>query len=65
LEAEMMDEGPRYNESAKAAADIVNLYMNSNDPPAVKFAKILYRIKDAMDDAEREMAQFRMFVSRN
>jgi hypothetical protein len=61
----MTGEGPRYEHSAAAAQDIVNLYMSNNDPPAIRFAKILYRIKDAMDEAFRETAEHRNFISRN
>ena len=62
---DVLNEGPRYNHAAKASADIINLYLNSDDPAPVKFAKILYRIKDAMDKAESELAEMRDIVSRN
>jgi hypothetical protein len=65
LEETMTDEGPRYNQSAKAAQDIMNLYLNNADSPAIRYAKILYRIKEAMEEAERELAEMRLIISRN
>jgi hypothetical protein len=61
----MTNEGPRYNHSAKAASDIYNLYIHSDDQPAVKYGNILFRILQAMNDAERELAELRSIVSRN
>lgn len=60
-----MNEGPRYNHAAKTTATIINLHSTSDDPPAVKYAKILYLILDAMYEAERELAEMRLIVSRN
>jgi hypothetical protein len=61
----MTNEGPRYHHSAKAAADIINLHTNSDEPPALRYSKILYRVLQAMNDAERELAELRSIVSRN
>jgi hypothetical protein len=60
-----MNEGPRYNHAAKTAATIINLHSTSDDPPAVKFAKILFLILEAMEEAERESSEMRLIVSRN
>jgi hypothetical protein len=61
----MTNEGPRYDHSAKAASDISNVYIHSDDPPAITYGNILYRILQAMNDAERELAELRRIVSRN
>ena len=61
----MTNEGPRYDHAARTAAAIVNLHGTSDDPPAVKFAKILFLILSAMDEAERELSEMRHIVSRN
>jgi len=61
----MLDEGPRYNHAAKTAEAIVNLHRTSDDPPAVRFAKILFLILDAMYEAERELAENRQASPRS
>jgi hypothetical protein len=62
---DLSDEGPRYQQSVKAALDIMNLLMNTEKSPAITLSKIIYRIMDAMDEAELEMARMRVFISRN
>lgn len=57
----MLDEGPRYNHAAKTASAIVNLPATRDEPPAVRFAKILFLILEAMDEAERELAEMRAY----
>ncbi len=51
------NEGPRYSRAAETTATIINLHVQSDDPPAIKYAKILYLVLDAMYEAEREIAQ--------
>jgi hypothetical protein len=64
-ERQMIDEGARYNHSLRAAMHIQNVIMNSKDDPASKFARTVYTILQAMDDAEAELAELRLIVSRN
>jgi len=61
----MSNEGPRYARAAETAATIINLHVKSDDEPAVRFAKILHLILDAMYEAERELAEMRDIVSMN
>ncbi len=61
----MHGEGPRFEQSAHAARDIVNLYIKQSENSVVLYSKILYRILDAIYAAEREMAELREVVSRN
>jgi hypothetical protein len=62
---DLSDEGPRYRHSVKAALDIMNLLTNRDTSHAIVLSKIIYRIKDAMDEAERELADMRVIISRN
>jgi hypothetical protein len=55
----MLNEGPRYHHAAKTAAAIINLHATRDEPPAVRFATILFLILEAMDAAERELAEMR------
>jgi len=61
----MTNEGPRYARAAEAAATIINLHIHSDDPPALKFGKILFCILDAMYEAEHDLAEMRHIISRN
>jgi hypothetical protein len=47
--------GPRYDYSAAAAAEIINLYFDSSQPKAVLFGRILFTILNAMNMAEEEL----------
>jgi len=51
----LSDNGPRYDHSALAAAEIVNLHLHSNEPAPVIYSKLLFLILDAMYAAEREL----------
>lgn len=62
---DLSDEGPRYQHSVRAALDIMNLLMNRDNSHAIVLSKIIYRIKDAMDEAERERSEMRVIISRN
>jgi hypothetical protein len=48
--------GPRYDYSAAAAAEILNLHFDPSQPKAVLFGRILFTILDAMNRAESELA---------
>jgi hypothetical protein len=61
----MSNEGPRYEHSAAAAQDIINLYINRGDPPAILYSKILYRILEAQYAAALELAELRAIISNN
>ena len=51
----MSDNGPRYDWSAVAAAEILNLHFDGNEPKAVLFRRILFTILNAMNKAEEEI----------
>jgi hypothetical protein len=51
--------GPRYDYSAAAAAEILNLHSDPGQPKAVLFGRILYTILNAMQMAEEELARGR------
>lgn len=55
----MSDNGPRYDWSAAAAAEILNLHFGKDEPKAVLFGKILFVILDAMYKAEEELSGIR------
>lgn len=59
LEETMSDNGPRYDWSAAAAAEILNLHFGKDEPKAVLFGKILFVILDAMYKAEEELSGIR------
>ena len=61
----MTNEGPKYQHAAACAATIINLHINSDDAPAIKYGKILFLILESMYEAERELAEMRQIVSRN
>ena len=42
-------ESPRYRRAAEAAAEIVNLHVDADVAPAVRFSRILFTILAAMD----------------
>jgi hypothetical protein len=60
-----MDNGPRYDWAAAAAAQIVNLHVGSDQPKAVIFGQILFIVLDAIYAAEREVNAGRFEPSRN
>lgn len=62
---DLSDEGPRYQQSVKAALDIMNLLMTTESSYEIALSKVIYRIKDAMDEAAQEMAELRVVISRN
>ncbi len=47
--------GPRYDYSAAAAAEILNLHFDPSQPKAVLFGRILFTILEAMNRAEDEL----------
>lgn len=57
--------GPRYDWSAAAAAEILNLHLDSTQPKAIMFARILFTILNAMDRAEEEMRAIRLEPGEN
>jgi hypothetical protein len=57
--------GPRYDYSAAAAAEILNLHFDSLQPKAVLFGRILFTILNAMNRAEDELKAARSEPSSN
>lgn len=57
--------GPRYDYSAAAAAEILNLHFDPSQPKAVLFGRILYTILNAMYRAEEELGWARREPSEN
>lgn len=51
--------GPRYDYSAAAAAEILNLHFDSSQPKSVLFSRILFTILNAMNMAEAELSRAR------
>jgi len=51
--------GPRYDYSAAAAAEILNLHFDPTQPKEVLFGRILFTILNAMNLAEQELARAR------
>jgi hypothetical protein len=51
----MFQEGPRYVRSAEAAATIINLYFDADQPKAEVYGKILFCILGAMYAAEEDL----------
>jgi hypothetical protein len=61
----LSDNGPRYDWSAAAAAEILNLYFDPSQPKAVLFGRILFTILNAMYKAEEEINGIRYEPSEN
>jgi len=59
------DEGPRYARAADAAAAIINLHSNPDDPAWKRYRDILYVILWAMTEAEAELQSSKMTPSKN
>jgi len=57
--------GPRYDYSAAAAAEILNLYFDSSQPKSILYGRILYTILNAMYQAEEDLARARREPSEN
>ena len=57
----MSDNGPRYDWSAKAAAEIINLHIDPAQPKAQQFGRILFTILNAMYRADDEL-RLRQFI---
>jgi hypothetical protein len=57
--------GPRYDHSAAAAAEILNRHFDSTQPKAVLFGRILFTILEAMNRAEEELRGIRWEPSEN
>jgi hypothetical protein len=51
--------GPRHNYSAAAAAEIINLHLDSSQPKPVLYGRILATILNAMHLAEEDLRQAR------
>jgi hypothetical protein len=47
--------GPRYDYSAAAAAEILNLHFDPSQPKELLFGRILFTILRAMDAAQAEL----------
>lgn len=60
----MTQDGPRYDYSAVAAAQILNT-LDTDMPKADKFGRILFIVLDAMYLAETELKQLRATPSKN
>ncbi len=56
---------PRYDYSAAAAAEILNLHFDPSQPKAVLFGRILFTILNAMNLAEEELGRSRIEPSDN
>jgi hypothetical protein len=61
----LSENGPRYDWSARVAAEIINLHLHSDDPPAVIFSKLLFLVLEAMYKAEEEISGIRYEPSEN
>lgn len=61
----MSDNGPRYDWSAAAAAEILNLHFQADEPKAVIYGRILFTILNAMYKAEAEISGLRYVPSEN
>lgn len=57
--------GPRYDWSARAAAEVLNLHLDSSQSKTVLFGRILYTILNAMYRAEEELGAARWEPSEN
>ena len=57
--------GPRYEYSAAAAAEILNLHFDPSQPKAVLFGRIASTILNAMHRAEEELTRARLVPSEN
>jgi hypothetical protein len=57
--------GPRYDYSAAAAAEILNLHFDPSQPKAVLYGRILFTILNAMYMAEEEINAIRYEPSDN
>jgi hypothetical protein len=57
--------GPRYDYSAAAAAEILNLHFDPSQPKAVLYGRILFTILNAMNKAEEEINAIRYEPSDN
>ena len=51
--------GARYDHSAAAAAEILNLHLDPSQPKAVLFGRILFTVLEAMNRAEADLNGFR------
>ena len=47
--------GSRYDHSAAAAAEILDLHCDPSQPKAIRFGRILFTILEAMNRAEQEL----------
>lgn len=61
----MNGNGPRYDWSAAAAAEILNLHFDPSLPKPVLYSRILYTILNAMYRAEAELGAARQVPSVN
>ena len=58
-------DGPLYDYSAAATAEILNLHFDPSQPKAVLFGRILFTILNAMVAAEEELNEARFEPSVN
>lgn len=56
----MTGNGPRYDWSAAATAEILNLHFDPSIPKHILYARILYTILNAMHQAEAEARALRL-----
>ena len=61
----MFDNGPRYDRSAQAAAEIVNLYLDSDRPKGEVFGSILFVILRTIYAVENDLGSDRFEPSKN
>jgi hypothetical protein len=57
--------GPNYDYSAAAAAEILNLHFDPLQPKPILFGRILFTILRAMEAAQEELRQGRCEPSEN
>jgi|GEM_PF-6056932 hypothetical protein len=57
--------GPRYDHSAAAAAEILNLHFDTSQPKAILYGRILFTILNAMNRAEQELERAKWEPSEN
>jgi hypothetical protein len=51
--------GPKYDHSAAAAAEILNLHFDPSEPKAILYGRILFTILNAMYRADEELNAIR------
>ena len=57
--------GPRYDHAANVTAEILDLHSDPDTPKHLRFARILFAILAAMEQAEQEFSKKRWEPSQN